>query len=247
MKLLIGLQNCDTHIRDIRLKKEAGPKKIQKLEDDLKDMKRGLEAESDQLEANGLERRRTEQDIEILDSRIEKSNAKLASIKSNKEYQAALKEIEDLENEKSLMEDKLLEIMEESDTLEVKYAAGKAKGKELREKFEKDRIEVQKQMDEFDNDLEGLEKERDHFCQAIDEDLLKRYNFLQERKGGIALSPVIKGVCQTCHLGIPPQKFNELIRCQELLECPNCHRIIYWGEDERFAHAIEIDKEGMSE
>ena len=76
MKLLIGLQNCDTHIRDIRLNKEAGPKKIQRLEDDLKDMKRGLEAESDQLEANGLERRRTEQDIEILDSRIEKSNAK---------------------------------------------------------------------------------------------------------------------------------------------------------------------------
>lgn len=247
MKLLIGLQNCDTHIRNIRLRKEEGPIKIRSLEDDLNAMKSDLEAESDQLEANGLERRRTQQDIEVVDSRIEKSNVKLANIKSNKEYQAALKEIDDLEGEKSLLEDKLLEIMEEVDTLEVKYAAGRVKGKELEEKFEKDRIAVLKQMEALDNDLEGLEKERALFCQAIDEDLLKRYNFLKERKGGLAVSPVIKGVCQTCHLGIPPQKFNELIRCQELLKCPNCNRIIYWGEDERFSQVIENDKEAVRE
>jgi predicted nucleic acid-binding Zn-ribbon protein len=247
MKLLIGLQNCDTQIRDIRLKKEEGPIKIQRLEDDLNAMKSDLKAESDQLEANGLERRRIEQDIEVVDSRIEKSNVKLASIKSNKEYQAALKEIDDLEGEKSLLEDQLLEFMEEVDALEVMYAASMAKGKELEEKFEKGRIAVLKQMETLDSDLEGLEKERARFCQAIDEDLLKRYNFLKERKGGLAVSPVIKGVCQTCHLGIPPQKFNELIRCQELLKCPNCHRIIYWGEDERFSQVIENDMEAVRE
>ncbi|MCP4668219.1 MAG: hypothetical protein GY849_17865 [Deltaproteobacteria bacterium] len=239
MKLIIGLQNCDTQIRNIQLRKEEGPIKIQRLEHDLNAMKNDLKAESDHLEAYGLERRKTEQDIEVLDSRIEKSNVKLASIKSNKEYQAALKEIDDLEGEKSLLEDKILEIMEEVDVLEDTYAAGRAKGQEFEEKFKKDCMAIVKQMEALDVDLEALEKERARFCQAIDEDLLKRYNFLKERKGGLAVSPVIKGVCQTCHLGIPPQKFNELIRGQELLKCPNCLRIIYWGEDERFSQVIE--------
>jgi len=57
---------------------------------------------------------------------------------------------------------------------------------------------------------------------------------LRLKKGGIAISPVIKGVCQMCHLGIPPQKFNELIKGETLMTCPNCMRIIYWGEDERY-------------
>ena len=247
MKLLIGLQNCDTQIRDIRLKKEEGPMKIQRLEDDLNAMKSDLETESDHLQATGLERRRTEQDIEVLESRIEKSNVKLASIKSNKEYQAALKEIDDLEGEKSFLEDRLLEIFEEVDVLEVKYAETRARLEELIDKSEKDRIAVLKQMEALDSNIEVLEKERVRFCQAIDEELLERYNFLKERKGGLAVSPVIKGVCQTCHLGIPPQKFNELIRCQELLKCPNCHRMIYWGEDERFSQVIENDKEAVRE
>jgi predicted nucleic acid-binding Zn-ribbon protein len=129
----------------------------------------------------------------------------------------------------------------------VKYAESRARLEELIGKFEKERIAVLKQMEALDSDIEVLEKERVRFCQAIDVELLKRYNFLKERKGGLAVSPVIKGVCQTCHLGIPPQKFNELIRCQELLKCPNCHRMIYWGEDERFLPVIENDKEAVRE
>ena len=215
MKLLIGLQNCDTQISNIRFQKEEGPIKIQRLEDDLNTMKKDLETESDLLEANGRERNRIEQDIEVLDSRIEKSHVKLSSIKSNKEYQAALKEIDDLEGEKSLLEDKLLEIMEEVDTLEVKHVANREKGKELEEKFKKDRIAVLRQMEALDNDLEDLENERARFSQAIDEGLLKRYNDLKERKGGLAVSPRRDEMSST----IEPSSSNALSSAVSL--CPS--------------------------
>jgi len=65
-----------------------------------------------------------------------------------------------------------------------------------------------------------------------DPELLKRYNFLKDRKGGKAISAVIKGVCQSCNMGIPPQRFNELIKGEKVLTCPNCDRLIYWGDDE---------------
>ena len=51
---------------------------------------------------------------------------------------------------------------------------------------------------------------------------------------GQAISSVIQGVCQICHMGIPPQKFNELMRGEALMTCPNCNRMIYWGGDEYF-------------
>ena len=90
-------------------------------------------------------------------------------------------------------------------------------------------------------EFKNLEKERNTFYQTMDQDLFKRYVFLKERKGGHAISSVVKGVCQTCHMGIPPQKFNELIKGKSLLTCPNCQRIIYWGEDEQFLKTQSVN------
>jgi predicted nucleic acid-binding Zn-ribbon protein len=87
--------------------------------------------------------------------------------------------------------------------------------------------------------VKALEKKRVMFCDSIDKELLKRYLLLQGRKGGIAIGSVIGGVCQSCHMGIPPQKFNELIKCDSLSTCPICNRIVYWGEDIYFLKVFE--------
>jgi predicted nucleic acid-binding Zn-ribbon protein len=234
IKLLIGLQDCDTRARYVQEKIEYGPAKIKELEDGLNTIEKQVTEEAKQLETYELEKRQVERDIEDLDRKIEKSNIKLSNIKSNKEYQAALKEIDDLKAEKTLLEDKVLEIMEETEELQERYAAAKSKRVDLRQAVEKDKDKILKELKALDLDLQNLKKERARFCEAIDENLLKRYDFLREHRADLAISPVIKGVCQTCHIGIPPQVFNELIRGDELLSCPNCKRIIYWGENEKF-------------
>ena len=96
-------------------------------------------------------------------------------------------------------------------------------------------------MKALDEELKTLETKRDTFSQAIDQDLLREYLYLKERKEGQAISPVVGGVCQICHMGIPPQIFNELIRGNSLLTCTNCSRIIYWAEDEHLQKALNRD------
>ena len=234
MKGLIGLQVCDNRIGNILSKKEEGPEKIRQLEESMKEMDEQLEKGLNRLDESRRERRQTEQEIDDRESNIVKSNEKMLSVKSNKEYRAALKEIDDLKRQKNLAEDSVLEIMERIEQLENISVARKAEGEELKERVQKDSDALMKQMEAFDLDLASLRDERDRLCGAIDEELLKRYDSLREHKAGLAVSAVIKGVCQTCHLGLPPQKFNELIRGDTLMSCPNCHRIIYWGEDERY-------------
>ena len=198
-----------------------------------------MKAELNQLESDRRARRGSEQEIEELENRIIKSNIKLNNIKSNKEYTAALKEVADLEKEKTLMEDVLIGIMEQIETLEQKCVSNKTKGEVLKENFELERDEILEELKALDEVLESLENERADFCKAVDEGLLKRYDILRQHKEGLAISPVVKGICQACHMGIPPQKFNELIRGDALMSCPYCSRIIYWGEDERFNSTLE--------
>ncbi len=238
MTALIGLQSCDSRIMDIQDSKEKGPLKIQELEEGLNVMEGRLEEEIKQLEEHKRKRRNVEQEIEEIENRIEKSNEKLTNIKSNKEYQAALKEIDGLGAKKSLLEDNAIDIMEEIEIFEKRNIATNEEMEELKEGFENARNEIFEELKALDQDLAILERERERLSQAIDSDLLKRYNHIRKHKGGVAISPVIKGICQACHMGIPPQKFNELIRGKELMSCPHCMRIIYWGEDEGLKEAI---------
>ena len=95
IRLLIGLQDCDTRVKHVREKRDHGPVRIQKLEESLNIIADQLAEESKQLETYEQERRQVERDIEDIETNMEKSNIKLSNIKSNKEYRAALKEIDD--------------------------------------------------------------------------------------------------------------------------------------------------------
>lgn len=234
MKILIALQDCDMRMRDIQIKEEEGPRKIQRIKEKLAAVEGQLEEEANQLEEYTSERRQAEQEIEDIENNLKKSNIKLSNIKSNKEYQAALKEIDDLNKEKSVFEDRVINIMEQVEALQASYAISRKNIEETRQQFELDHNEILKILKALNRDLGKIEKKRKQFSQAVDPGLLKKYDSLRTHKGGIGVSPVIKGVCQTCHLDIPPQEFNELLRGDKLMTCPNCTRIIYWGDDERY-------------
>jgi uncharacterized protein len=240
ISLLIQLQHCDNRIREIVRKKGEGPLKIKKSEDDLRQAEIEVEEERSKLDALKKERRKIEQEVQELDQKIEKSTIKLSHIKSNKEYTAALKEIDDLKKSKFITEDKIIEVMEKIQRLEEGATEQDRKIEEFRAEAEKTRKEILRELALLDRELGNLEDKRGSFIKGVDPGILRQYLFLHERKNGLAVSAVVTGVCQTCHLGIPPQKFNELIRGNELMTCPHCNRIVYWGEDEDFQKAETV-------
>lgn len=244
LKELISLQACDSRIREVQKEMEQGPVRVRQLEEELARSESRVEADLEQLEETKRRRRQLEREIDDLDSRIAKSNSKLFSIKSNKEYTAALKEIEEVGREKSLLEDSVLEMMEQIEEMEKSVAASRQEMEEVKKRVQQGKEEVLARQKTLQEELGILESEREVLCGSIDQTLLKRYDFIREHRGGLAVSSVVKGVCLACHIGIPPQKFNELIRGDELMECPNCNRIIYWGEDKRLQNGVEEKDEG---
>ena len=231
MDNLIGLQNYDMNFQKITAKKEDGPIKIRVLEQVIEKMAMELTEGDQQIQDLKLSRRQYEQDIASLQSQIQKSNEKIANIKSNKEYEAVLKEIDTFKNDATLQENKVLEILLKIETLEEKHEKDKEILDQKKLAFQKDQKLIQLEMQTLDKEIAILLKDRKLLRQEIDPLLLKKYDSLREHKGGLALTPVIKGVCQVCRMGIPPQKFNELLAGKELMSCPHCMRLMYLGED----------------
>jgi predicted nucleic acid-binding Zn-ribbon protein len=234
IRIVIELQACDNRIREIIRKKDQGPLRIQRLKDELGAVEGQIQRNQDKIEALKKERRKYERDVQDLDGKVEKSALKLSSVKSNKEYTAALKEIDDLKNLKFSTEDRVLQFMEEIEELEEEIVVLRRKRMETEDTVRKGIAAIEEEVRSLDGEFQELERLRTQLTQSIDRDLLKTYLLLKERKGGLAIGAVIRGVCQTCHLGFPPQNFNEIIKCDSVHTCPNCNRIVYWGEDEAF-------------
>ncbi len=240
LRLLIQLQECDARIQEISKKLEGGPNRIQSLQEELEAAETKFQMDNDKLEALKKERRALDQEIDEFDTKVEKSNIKLSNIKSNKEYTAALKEVEDLQNEKRRTEDNVIRIMEDIEEMQKRCAENETQKKHLYEIFEEAKKEIEGELVDLNGELEVYKNKSDNLKSSIEKDLLAKYLFLWERKQGVAISPVTGGVCQTCHMGIPPQKFNELIRGDVLMSCSNCKRIIYWADDAHYQAATEV-------
>lgn len=238
IKKLILLQECDNKLRTIQAKRDSVPVRIKKLEETFEEASGIYKSKFDKLDALEKERRALEKDVQDIESRAAKSQDKLNNIKSNKEYTAALKEIADIEKEKGKKEDKILQMMEEIESLKVECNKIKDEQDKLKAEFEEEKKEIEKEIIEIDREARELMTQRTGYNDVVDQKMLKTYDLLRDRRAGVAISSVIGGICQGCHLEIPPQKFNELQRCNEMMSCPHCNRLIYWGEDDFFVKAL---------
>ena len=231
---LIHLQNCDSRIQQILEKKNRCPSKIEQQEKDIEARQQAFDEDRNQLEMLRKERKAQEEEVQDIDIRIKKSRSKLSNIKNNKEYQAALKEIDGLTKQQSKIEDEILIIMENIEEVETKVTHNELALKDLQAEFEQTKQEILKELDLLEKEYDEINREKSGFCHLIERDLLKRYSFLRDRRGGRAVGAVKNGICQACNMGIPPQRFNELRKGSALIFCPNCQRIIYWAEDEYY-------------
>ena len=238
MDLLIELQEKDKILDQLRREIEQGPQRVGEIERQVERFEEDLEADKQRVEEIGKVQREYEAAVEDGNEHIKKAKGRLLTIKSNKEYQALVKEIETAEQVNREKEDKILGCMEEAERLKELV---QAKGQDLsakRERLEEEKKAIEARVGQAQQQLSGMEKHRADMEKAIDPELLAKYEQIKARSGGPAVALAENTTCSGCHMNIPAQMYNELQRRDSLRFCPNCERIIYWkggatGQDEK--------------
>ncbi|NLA74385.1 MAG: hypothetical protein GX846_02730 [Deltaproteobacteria bacterium] len=238
LKQLILLQECDNKIKANRVKLDSIPIRLNRLEEAFEEKDKILNSRFEKLDSLEKAKRAIEKEVQVIEIRAQKGQEKLNNIKSNKEYTAALKEIEDIEKERVNKEDILLQMMEDIEMLKRECSELKIEKEGIRKDFDAEKKGIEEELLELNEEAEYLKKQRAEYNSTVDSKMLKTYDLLRARRAEVAISAVVGGICQACHLEIPPQKFNELQRCKEMMSCPHCNRLIYWGEDEFFVNLL---------
>ncbi len=182
-----------------------------------------------QLQLDGVKKqyRSDENEIRSIEAGVEKSDAKLGSVKTNKEYQSILKEIDDLKLKKGVIEDRMIEMLEQIEKVEKQVKVLKADRADLAREIEEQQNLIRKEAEERSRELASLSREREEIWAELEPKMQKIYGRAKQQGKGTAVAAVVDGVCQVCRMNIPPQAFIELLRLDSMSMCPNCQRIIY--------------------
>ena len=230
IKQLIALQEVELDI----FKAEAGlediPAKLAELDSIMEARETALNAiDRDLAELDG---RKATLEEELNENQIilTAADARIKKIKTNKEFLALQREIDVARKRKNDLEDQILTLMEKRDR-QVKERETILKGFEAdKAVLDEKRTALLAQSAELESVIAGDRSRIDALRAGVDKSLLSRYDRIKSNRKGVAVVPCADGICGGCHMHIPPQVFNELVRGDKQINCPTCQRILYVEE-----------------
>src|SRR6185436_3092742 len=142
LKLVVRLQDLDNRLAELAREIASLPKHVAEIEKKLISHERKLEADRAALAANQKERKKCEGDIQTQDQKISKLKDQMLGAKTNEQYRAFQNEIEFCQKEIRRLEDRILELMSESEPLDIAVKAAEAALKEEKRQVEAEKVEA---------------------------------------------------------------------------------------------------------
>jgi len=232
LEYLVKLQGIDLRVREQEQAKEQYPKAVADLEGRIESAKAESAAIESRLahlasdiEAAGVQ-------AEKLRESLGKSQERLSSIQTNREYDAVHKEIE---AQKAL----LASAESRKTALEADVEKGKAAKEEAEKAYETAKSELQPQIEDLKTKIGAIDSviteimaERDKISGNISHSTLRTYDSIRtKKKSGRAVSLVNQEkTCGVCFMILQPQLCSEIRRGTKIILCESCGSMLIWDE-----------------
>lgn len=229
LELVSRLQTLDLKIGELQREVATLPKHIAQIEKTLDGHLRRLEADRAALSANQKERKRLEDEIKVQDQKVSKLRDQMLLAKTNEQYKAFQNEIEYGLNEVRKHEDRILDLMSESEPLEINVKKAEAALKEEKQQVDAEKAQAREATAKDEKQLEELMAERNALVAQLKPAMNRTYERIRKKWHGTVVAEVVGGRCTACQIVLRPQLFQELRRAEEMMFCESCGRIIFYN------------------
>jgi uncharacterized protein len=229
---LIKLSKFDTAISMFEPKIENEKAKLATFVETAESIKASIN--SIYLEIDDVKSKRTKNNIHLAELKTKLDNI----AKKNKDVHND-KELKALQLEEEIAKEQISFANEEIDRLDNLTKNKETILKELQEKLtaeEDDIKEIQVAVDstieEINKDRNIVYKERSELLEKFDNKILTFYEKIKRWAKDSAVVPVKKQACYGCHMKINDKTYAEVIKAEEIINCPHCGRILYKDNEE---------------
>ena len=227
--LVIQLQSLDQRAAALEKEVAALPKHIAAIEKTLEGHLRRLEADKAALVANQKERKKIEGDIQMNEQKISKLRDQMLGAKTNEQYKAFQHEIDYAEKETRKGEDRILELMSESEPLEGNVKKAEAALKEEKQQVEAEKATARERTAVDQAQLDQPRTERNDLAAKLPRPILAAYERIRKKHHGSVVAEAAGGRCTACQITLRPQYFQDLRKGDQIMFCESCGRIVYYN------------------
>jgi predicted nucleic acid-binding Zn-ribbon protein len=221
-------------LQDIDLQLDRVLARLQEIEDSLADSEelRAAREEMDE-KANllaALKARQTdlENEVEDVSTKAADVEAKLygGKVTSPKELSDLDLDLKSIRLLVAKREDDLLTHLVDVEAADSAFEEARSVYAEVEASWNHHHDDLLKEQAELRPQAEDLTGRRDAAASAVDARALSLYRLLRERKGGVAVALVERGMCQGCRITLPAAVLKEARAQSNLVQCVSCERIV---------------------
>lgn len=224
---LVKLSKFDTSISMYEPKIENEKTKLATFVDTAEGIKETIN--SLYLEIDDIKSKRTKNNIHLSELRT-----KLETIsKKNKDVQTE-KELKALQLEEEIAKEQITFANEEIIRLDILSTSKEELLKEEQDKLTEEEEAIKEIQVAVDNSIEEINKERNvvykersELLEKFDNKILTFYEKIKRWAQNTAVVPVKKQACYGCYMKINDKTYAEVIKSEEIVNCPHCGRILY--------------------
>lgn len=232
LELLLRLQVIDYDLGELERSKEYLPDMMENLNREMEESSNRYEATAKDLEAAKVKQSSLELDIKGKEAELQKFQQQMMSIKTNKEYDALVSEIDSVKEVISTKETELLETIELIGVLEKNIVEYKEKLQQVKENNTRQLDVLQQKIDSIGDKTAEKKDERKQIAASIPRSTMSVYERVRKGKGGSAVVAVKHRACGACYKALTPKKIQEIRKGDNILTCDNCGRVLFWDDNE---------------
>ncbi len=241
LRRLVRVQEILSAVEAVQEKIASFPAEVARLEKELLAAQKDVEVQRARVQEIGKDRRRLEMELMGVESKISKYQAQLAEVKTNKEYQAMLHEIEACRKERAALDEKILLEMEESEKRNAAVQGLEETLERRRRDTAQGKIRLDAEAQELKLRVDSLEAERGKLEAAIPADYLQPFLRVARQRRGMALVAVRDERCGGCHVRVMPKLIQQVRRATGLIACDSCKRFLYVPDEPSQAAATAAE------
>ncbi|MBP9733244.1 MAG: hypothetical protein KBD07_02580 [Candidatus Omnitrophica bacterium] len=227
IKVLVDLQKIDAKIYEIRRSLDAFPARKKTIETQLAAAKARFAAAEENTKKLQVRQKELENDALAKENQAKKYLQQQSAVKTNQEYSALTKEIQNANADRSIIEDQILKLMEEVEAQKKSIADEKGILAESETKVKQELETITRETASINAQIEALNAERKQYLPGVDAEVLAQYGRILAKRDGVALAVLQGESCGGCGLSFPPQTVNEIKMKESMIFCESCSRIIY--------------------
>ena len=231
LRKLIALRDIEKNIAVLHKKVSEIPLKRNELEAAAGRAQAAYEKKVSLSKDLANRRRIIEGEVDLARNKLSRLKEQLMAVKTNKEYTAMLSEIKTAETHILNDENKILDVMEEMESVE---AVMKPLETEMRREcaaIDEDIRRMNESIPSMESELEKLRAEKTGVEAGIDPELIEQYRRIADAHKGVALAEAKDELCGACHVRIRPQMYSDLLRTEVIMFCDSCSRILFIREE----------------